>query len=137
MEREKILVNFRTFKAYKNCLDSLSKKRGISATQLVNQVLFNEFMVDIVKTAHDDALQSTALSYNLPNYLTIRYSHNRDDELRSALGDRYVQFGKDWADQILYRIESYCKEMGFESNDVEYTAIMKEFADGIRASKDE
>jgi hypothetical protein len=129
MEKEKVLVNFRTFKAYKDCFEFVAKKRGLSLTQYINQVLFKDVTVDILNTAMDNALQATALQYGLPNYLTIRYSKNREEELRAVLGDRYQEFGRDWAQLSQENIVKYFKEVGFDSNDSEYEAIMREFTE--------
>jgi hypothetical protein len=129
MDKEKILMNFRTFKTYKTCFEFVAKKRGLSLTQYINQTLFEDVLSDIVKTAMDDALQVTALQYELPNYLTIRYSKNQEDDLRSILGDQYQQFEKDWSAQGCKKILDYCAKVGLGSSDSEYASIMRKFAE--------
>jgi hypothetical protein len=128
MEREKILVNFRTFKTYKTALDFISKKRGLSVTQFLNRILYNSIVEDVTQTAAQDATQQIALKHELPNRWAIRY--DRISELaRTMEKEKYRQFIEDWSDQFHRNVVAYCSEIGFEDSDVEISKIIEELTE--------
>jgi hypothetical protein len=135
MEREKILVNFRTFRTYKNGLDKLAEKRGFTVTQYLNHLIFDEIKVDLMKEADECAIRDVIIQYGLPDRFFIMWRdhhHDLNSELESVLKkEKARECMKKWADIMFKNIEAACHSCGFEANDVEYAEVMKAFSERI------
>ena len=136
MDREKILVNFRTFKPYKDGLDKLAAKQGKTVTQYLNHLIFDQIKADIMNDADADAIRQIVLKFNLPERIFNQWVVHSGfdkllDELVIILGNRETALKciNEWQDLFFQNIKSYCNARGIDQNDVEYNEVMKAFTE--------
>jgi hypothetical protein len=137
MKREKVLVNFRTFKAYKTALDKLSEKAGMSVTQYMNNLLLEKIINDILDVALHTALLSVLTKEKkLPLHFQTSFKNDNSGfwkEAERILGkDDARALGSYWKDCVFRFIEIGRKNYGIEENDVEYAELMKAFSEKVQ-----
>ena len=138
MERDKILVNFRTFKTYKDGLDKLAAKRGFTVTQYINHLIFDQIKNDLMIEADTDAKHLVILNRKLPDAIFYKWEQcgwndTIKNEIATLLGgkDKASECLEEWLAQYIKNIKAYCKVRGFEENEVEFTEIMKAFSEKV------
>jgi hypothetical protein len=132
MNREKVLVNFRTFKAYRNALDLIAKKRGKSVTQFLNELIYSEIRKDVTDSAAQSAVLYAAERNGLPDYDSLLWGDQWFDlleELQSVgKEEKWRQITRDWRGKFVSNLKDYFKNIGLEDPNYEVASIVSEFA---------
>jgi len=134
MEQEKIMVSFRTFKRYKESLDKLAAKDGVTVTQYLNTFILNQIRSDIMKEADAAAKHQIGLKYGLPRVLVAKWiapgrGHDFvEKELEPLLGkEKAKECIHEWDNQLFINLETFYKEFGFEKSDGDFAEMIQAF----------
>jgi hypothetical protein len=127
MEREKVLINFRTFKVYKTALDELAEKNGVTVTQFLNDLIFNTIKADIVGEAQTTALLEAIEEFKMPHHLYMElkdFPRNIWERVNSNLGDKKgKQFSDRWRGLLFQKISDGCQRLGFDDFGTAYKEL--------------
>ena len=128
-KKEKILVNFRTFPAYKKGLEKLAESRGVTVTQYLNAMILDRIRSSVTASANIDAKREAGIRYGLPERLVSGWGdRGHTESLEAFLGKERAGECVDFkVDRYFENIRLQLGDLGLGAGDFEYGEIIRTF----------